>query len=109
MSKPLSIAAVDGGFTLHFDTEIAKRYGMRQAPKNMAQAGCVRVLPDGTLTLRAVVAPPFVFATHEDAVSTAHTIGRYKMGFGDLVFAYCDYAAGHISECEDAAAEMEAE
>jgi hypothetical protein len=93
MSKPITIHAVTGGFTVEVSDTRSKAYGAKSR----------KVRPDGFLCREASgqlsigrLRAPTVF-DREQAVSLAHQVGRYTLGFGDFVAAYTDAPEGFWS------------
>jgi hypothetical protein len=97
MSKPITIVAVEGGFTVSVSAERAKAYGAkrRKRPVN----GNVAVGSDGAGLQIVPGLEPLIY-DREGALSVAHQIGRYLLGFGDLVFAYTDAPKGFFDAGE---------
>lgn len=87
--KPIEIVACDGGYSVRVNAGAAINYGYRGKKQ---VSGTVTRMPNGKLDIVWGAEPAIVDA--ERAKSLAHTIGRYKLGFGDLVFAYTDAPAG---------------
>lgn len=89
--KPIEIRACVGGFTVHVDGATARAYGAKKRKKPVDGNVCAH--PDGSLQIVPGLNPAKVF-DRDGAASIAHQIGRYMLGFGDLVFAYTDAPAG---------------
>lgn len=92
--KPIEIRAADGGYTVHVDSNAAKAYGARSKRGKVCH-GAVTRLASGGLDIVADATPAIVSA--DEAKSLAHLIGRYKLGFGDMVFAYTAAPHGFFS------------
>lgn len=88
--KPIEIVSVGNGYTVHVHGDLARAYGARKRRK--PYDGAVTRIPSGGLDIVAGAEPAVVDA--EQAKSLAHLIGRCKLGFGDLVFAYTSAPAG---------------
>lgn len=88
--KPIEIRETSNGkYTVHVDGPTARAYGAKRRKKpldgHVRQDGAMLAIDDQQ---------PALECEWDRAVSLAHQIGRYMMGFGDLVFAYTTYPAG---------------
>ncbi len=95
MSKPIQIRAHAQGYTVHVDGAAAQRYGAKKRKKPID--GNVHIAKGGVgvSIVRGLEATPVEMDT---AKTLAHQIGRYMLGFGDLVFAYTDAPEGFWAE-----------
>lgn len=90
---PITITALESGlFSVACDATAARAFGAR---KKTLASGVVVKLASGKLDFVAD-GTPHAF-DRESALSIAHTIGRYKYGFGDLVFAYTSAPEGFFA------------
>lgn len=102
--KPIIIERTEQGhMVLLRGVEVLRAYGV--GVKQAGRYGDTVVIRDpssGGLDLKSRKnAVPVAFFSEDDAMHLAHKIGRYKLGFGDLVFAYVD-TAGFTPEGWDA-------
>lgn len=95
MSKPITIRAVDGGYTVEVSDVRSRAFGAKK--RKVQPDGFVSRNAEGAVVIGRLQAP--VTLSAEDAKSIAHTVGRYMLGFGDLVFAYTDAPSGFWEVC----------
>lgn len=89
MTKPIEILELSTGkYAVRVDETLARAFGAkgRKLPHGNVFRGS-----DGKLDIGGKAPEGFSL---EDAKSVAHRIGRYKLGFGDLVFAYTSAPEG---------------
>lgn len=74
MDKPITITKLETGFSVTVNAEAARRFGAK--PQQVEKA------------VKRATTWTGACETREDAMSRAHFIGRYFLGFGDMVFTY---------------------
>jgi hypothetical protein len=96
MSKPIVLKQVGSKWEVFLDTGAARRFGARKAGmKGLpldARVPLVRREIDRSLEFRQGGTPERF--SKSDAEGLAHQIGRYKLGFGDLVYTYVQEERG---------------
>jgi len=96
MGKPLILERHGRKWRLFIDVPAARAYGAkakafgRGPGKIPGDLAWVVKLPGGLDFSDNPSVPPYDFPTKDEASSVAHQIGRYKLGFGDTLFAYLD-------------------
>jgi hypothetical protein len=87
MLKPITIERHPEGYAVFVDARASEQYGARKPRGKKARPDGVVVRGPKGLELKADTADPSFF-TAAEAKSVAHYIGRYMLGFGDMVYAY---------------------
>lgn len=89
--NPIKIVEVPGGFNVYVNEVPIVRCKSGGMSFNRPKANL------GKMTAKALADltdEPFVFATPDKAMHTAHTLGRYILKMGDFVSGYTTYVAG---------------
>lgn len=89
--KPITISEVQGGYAINVNWQVAQAYGCKKRKLPVNGNVCKHRDGVGLDIVPGRVPEPFDLET---AKSLAHQIGRYMLGFGDLVFAYTDAPEG---------------
>ena len=106
MSKPIIIQATDWAqpgpspeplYTVQVDHKQASAFGARKRKGGPVDGYAFRT-SKGQIDFHPEATP--VGWTKDEAMHIAHSVGRYMMGFGDLVFAYTSAPEGFFEEGE---------